>query len=175
VREPEPDVVGRAQRGDPDAFEILVRTHLADAYRMAFHLVGDASTAEDVTQDAFLSAWRALPRFRGDAKFSTWLHRIVRNTAVESLRSAARRRRLAALHRPDDPVPDPSLRTAVRDAIDTLPDDLRETFVTVEVLGFTYPEAASILGVAIGTVRSRMHRTRRRLMAELREEDTGEV
>jgi RNA polymerase sigma-70 factor (ECF subfamily) len=175
VREPEPDVVRRARAGDLDAFEELVRAHQADVYRLALHLVRDRETAEDVTQEAFVHAFRSLPRFRGTAKFSTWLYRITRNSAVDAIRRRERRRRLERESTEDLPVPDPSLRAALSAAIDGLPIDLREAFTVIEVFGLSYREASSVLSVLPGTLKSRMHRARRMLMGSLAEEDVDEV
>lgn len=175
MREPEPDTVRRAQQGDESAFEELVRLYLADVYRLARHIVRNRQTAEDVTQETFLNAYRALPRFRWRAKFSTWLFRIARNCAIETLRKVAREERFLRTHHAERPPPDPTLRAALRDALGALPDELREAFVFVEVFGFPYPEAAAILGLPVGTLKSRMHRTRRLLVDALSEEDAGEV
>jgi RNA polymerase sigma-70 factor (ECF subfamily) len=157
------------------AFEELVRAHQADVYRLALHLVRDRETAEDVTQEAFVHAFRSLPRFRGTAKFSTWLYRIARNSAVDAIRRRDRRRRLERGVTPEEPVPDPSLRVALADAIDALPPELREGFVLIEVFGLSYSEAAGVLSVLPGTLKSRMHRTRRLLMEALGEERADEV
>ena len=175
MQEPGPDTVRRAQQGDDDAFEELVRLYLADVYRLARHIVRDAEAAEDVTQETFLNAYRALPRYRWRAKFSTWLFRIARNCAIDALRKAASEQRFLQVHHPERPAPDPSLRAALREALGALPSELREAFVVVEVFGFPYPEAAAILGIPIGTLKSRMHRTRRLLVEALSEEDAGEV
>lgn len=176
LREPEPDTVRRAQQGDEQAFEELVRLHLADVYRFALNVVGDPTAAEDVVQEAFLKAYRALPRFRWQAKFSTWLFRITRNCAIDALRRNALQERLRRLAPVEAEKPDPSLRTALRAAVDDLPADLREVFVLVEVFGYSYPEAGSILGSPVGTVKSRMHRARQALTRSLSdEEDAGEV
>jgi RNA polymerase sigma-70 factor (ECF subfamily) len=175
VREPEPEVVRRARGGDLQAFEELVRTHQADVYRLALHLVRDRETAEDVTQEAFVHAFRSLPRFRGTAKFSTWLYRITRNSAVDAIRRRERSRRLERSTTEDVPVPDPSLRAALTAAVERLPGDLREAFTLIEVFGLSYRETSSVLGVLPGTLKSRMHRARRLLMEALSEEEIGEV
>jgi RNA polymerase sigma-70 factor, ECF subfamily len=175
VREPEPEVVRRARGGDLQAFEELVRAHQADVYRLALHLVRDRETAEDVTQEAFVHAFRSLPRFRGTAKFSTWLYRITRNSAVDAIRRRERSRRLERSITEDVPVPDPSLRAALTAAVERLPGDLREAFTLIEVFGLSYRETSSVLGVLPGTLKSRMHRARRLLMDALSEEETGEV
>ena len=113
----------------------------------ALHLVRDPETAEDVTQEAFLLAYRSLGRFRGQSKFSTWLYRIARNCAVDAIRRRERRRRLERQSAPETFVPDPSLRAALAAAIDRLPPDLREAFVVIEVFGLPYAEAGRVLGV----------------------------
>ena len=167
----------RARGGDLGAFEELVRGHQADVYRLALHLVRDVQTAEDVTQEAFVRAYRSLRRFRGGSKFSTWLFRITRNCAVDAIRKRERRRTYesAALER-ERGIEEPSLRVALDEALDALEPDLREPFLLIEVLGLSYLEASGVLGIAVGTVKSRMHRARRELMAALGEEElTGEV
>ena len=154
-----------------------MRGHQADVYRLALHFVRDAATAEDVTQEAFVHAFRALRRFRGGSKFSTWLFRITRNCAVDAIRRRERRRTYerAALA-PDIPVQEPSLRAELEQAIEALPPDLREPFVLIEVFGLSYAEAAGVLGSPAGTLKSRMHRARRSLMEALGGEvETGEV
>lgn len=145
-------------------------------YRLALRLVRDRPTAEDVTQEAFIHAFRSLGRFRGTSKFSTWLFRITRNCAVDAIRRRERERRRdrAAAPQPE-PVRDPSLRTAIDQAVEGLPSDLREPFVLIEVLGLSYREAAVVLGVMAGTLKSRMHRARRLLVTALEEADADEV
>lgn len=145
-------------------------------YRLALRLVRDRPTAEDVTQEAFIHAFRSLGRFRGTSKFSTWLFRITRNCAVDAIRRRERERRRdrAAAPQPE-PVRDPSLRTAIDQAVEGLPSDLREPFVLIEVLGLSYQEAAVVLGVMAGTLKSRMHRARRLLVTALEEADADEV
>jgi RNA polymerase sigma-70 factor, ECF subfamily len=177
VREPEPETVRRARAGDPVAFEELVRAHQADVYRLALHLVRDRQTAEDVTQEAFLHAYKSLRRFRGQSRFSTWLYRITRNCAVDAIRRRERQRRLSERAAEGDRAePDPSLRAALASALDGLPPELREGFVLIEVFGLSYREAAQVMGVFPGTLKSRMHRARHLLIKALEaEEDAGEV
>lgn len=176
MHEPEPEIVARARRGDRAAFEELVRAHQPDVYRLVLHLVRDRQTAEDVTQEAFLHAFRSLRSFRGRSKFSTWLFRIARNAAVDTIRRTVRQRRLAERAAEESPAPDPSLRVALQLAVDGLPMDLREPFVLIEVMGLSYREASGLLGVFPGTLKSRMHRARRLLMDALAtEEDAGEM
>ncbi len=146
-------------------------------YRLALQFVRDPATAEDVTQEAFVHAFRSLGRFRGSSKFSTWLFRITRNCAIDAIRRRERRRTYEqAAVAPDIPVQEPSLRAALEEAIEALPADLREPFVLIEVLGLSYAEASVVLGSPAGTLKSRMHRARRFLMEALEGEvETGEV
>jgi RNA polymerase sigma-70 factor, ECF subfamily len=145
-------------------------------YRVALQLVRDPPTAEDVTQDAFIHAFRSLRRFRGQAKFSTWLFRITRNCAVDAIRRRERLRRMDREAVAEEEIrPDPSLRAALERAIDGLPRDLREPFVLIEVMGLTYAEASAILSVIPGTLKSRMHRARQTLVAAIEEVDADEA
>jgi RNA polymerase sigma-70 factor, ECF subfamily len=145
-------------------------------YRLALQLVRDPPTAEDVTQEAFIHAFRSLRRFRGQAKFSTWLFRITRNCAVDAIRRRERLRRMDREAVAEEEIrPDPSLRAALERAIEGLPRDLREPFVLIEVMGLTYAEASTILSVLPGTLKSRMHRARRTLVAAIEEVDADEA
>jgi RNA polymerase sigma-70 factor, ECF subfamily len=145
-------------------------------YRLAIQLVRDPPTAEDVTQEAFLHAFRSLRKFRGQAKFSTWLFRITRNCAVDAIRRRERLRRMDREALLDEETrPDPSLRAALERAIEGLASDLREPFVLIEVLGLSYAEASTVLSVVPGTLKSRMHRARRLLIEAMEEVDAGEV
>jgi RNA polymerase sigma-70 factor (ECF subfamily) len=171
VREPEPETIGRAQAGDLRAFETLVRECQADVWRFAYHLTHSRSTADDVTQEAFLRAFRAIRTYRGgQSKFSSWLLRIARNAATDlwrrTRREEPREDPLAAAAAPPAGVQvDDLLR--IDEAVRRLPADLREPFVMIEVLGFDYREAAAILDVKLGTIKSRMHRARASLIAAL--------
>jgi RNA polymerase sigma-70 factor (ECF subfamily) len=145
-------------------------------YRLALRLVRDRPTAEDVTQEAFIHAYRSLGRFRGRSKFSTWLFRITRNCAVDAIRRRERQRRRDRAAAPEpEAAADPSLRASIDQAIEGLPGDLREAFVLIEVVGLSYREAGVVLGVLSGTLKSRMHRARRLLVTELEEAGADEV
>ena len=167
MQEPEPQVISAARAGDLGAFESLVRSYQADVWRLTYQLVRDRSLADDVTQDAFLRAFRFLPRFRGDAKFSTWLFTIARNCALDELRRAGRRRTLEhALERIDQPrTTEPSLWMEIRDAVAGLSLELREPLVLIDMFGLSYSEVGTILELPLGTVKSRVHRARH-LLAE---------
>ena len=164
-----------ARNGDREAFMELVRVHQAGVRAFASGLLGDRTLAEDVAQEAFLRAWRGLPRFRGEAAFAAWLYTIVRRVAADE----ARRPALATV--PIDAVAaladrragDPVLRGDLEPAVARLEPAQREAFVLVAVLGLTYQEAAAMTGAPLGTVASRVFRARSRLAAALgaREED----
>jgi RNA polymerase sigma-70 factor (ECF subfamily) len=154
--------VQRARRGDLLAFEELVRLYQADAFRFAWHLTRDRPLAEDVTQEAFLRAFRFLRGFRGDRKFGSWLFSIVRNCAMDALR---RQRRVQPWD--DETIPravaDATARVELEAALRTISAEHRETFLLVEVFGLSYQETADVQGVAVGTVKSRMFRARQAL------------
>jgi RNA polymerase sigma-70 factor (ECF subfamily) len=180
VREPEPETIDRAKNGDLRAFESLVRDYQADVWRFAYHLTHNRATAEDVTQEAFLRAYRGLASYKGQAKFTSWLLRIARNCAIDSYRKT--RRETPTPPDPDAPAdravsgPAAEERVRINEAIRRLPVPLREPFVVIEVLGFSYQEASTILGLRVGTVKSRMHRARAALIQALTErEAAGEV
>jgi RNA polymerase sigma-70 factor, ECF subfamily len=165
VQDPDPRTLARARQGDPGAFEDLVRSYQADVWRFAYHFTRDRTLADDVTQEAFLRAFRFLRGFRGDSKFSSWLFRIARNCAMDAIRS----RKVHLEKEPPAPVgpTDPQARVELHAALDAVSDDHREPFLLIEVFGLSYQEAADVLHVRVGTVKSRMHRARKAMMAAL--------
>jgi RNA polymerase sigma-70 factor (ECF subfamily) len=165
-----------ARDGDRTALFHAVRESQADVWRLAAHLVG-REDADDVTQDTFVRAWRALPAFRGDSSARTWLLAIARRACADAVRGRVRRRRLAeraAAALPGPSVSDPAGAHDVHALIAGLDRDQRDAFVLTQVVGCSYTEAASICGVPVGTIRSRVARARERLLAQLREADTPE-
>jgi RNA polymerase sigma-70 factor (ECF subfamily) len=180
VQEPDPETIRRAQAGDLGAFEALVRACQADAWRLAYHLTQDRAGADDVTQEAFLRVYRSIGTYRGDRQFSSWLLRIVRNCATDSYHRV-RRERLAAERMAGEIVASPARsgsqedRLRIQHAVTELPRALREPFVLIDMLGYSYRETSEILGVKIGTLKSRMHRAHRALMRALAEEAAGEM
>lgn len=164
MQEPDPGVVRAAAAGDLDAFEVLVRAFQEPIWRFLRSMVGDPALAEDLTQETFLRAFDRLATFRFEAKLSTWMFQIARNRAVDALRVRARRDRLPSLLGPVDTPPGAELRTEVNAAVAALSDKLREALLVVEVMGFTCREAGEILGVAEGTVKSRLFHARARLV-----------
>lgn len=167
MQETDPAAVRAAAAGDLDAFEELVRAHQEPLWRFLVGLVGDRSLAEDLAQETFLRAYRNLDRFGFRSRFSTWLFTIARNAATDELRSRAARRRAVdrLARRPSDDGPDPALAPAMDEALRSLSDKLREAILLVEVAGFTCKDAGAILGVAEGTIKSRLYYARRDLAA----------
>lgn len=175
MQEPDPRTVSRARDGDLAAFEDLVRLYQPDAYRFARYLTREHALAEDVTQEAFVRAFRFLASYRGDARFSSWLFRIVRNCAMDALRRRAAQRTEEPL--PPASPPNPVARIELQSALAAVVPEHREPFLLIEVLGLSYREAADVLGLPVGTVKSRMHRARLALCDALAldAEDAGEV
>lgn len=162
MNEPDPDVVRAAQNGSVAAFEQLVRRYQGEVWRLCLQLLRSESLADDVTQDAFVRAYRFLPRYRGESKFSTWLFSISRNCAYDEMRKAGRRRRMKERLEAERTTQrgDPTLAIEVREALDSLSLELREPIVFIDMFGCSYKEVSTILGVPLGTVKSRVHRGR---------------
>lgn len=172
MQDPDPRTLRRARQGDLGAFEDLVRAYQADVWRFAYHFTRDRALAEDVTQEAFLRAFRFLRSFRGDSRFTSWLFRIARNCAMDALRT----RKTQADRQLPPPVgpTDPQHRIELDAALGAVSEDHREAFLLVEVFGLSYQETSDVLGVRVGTVKSRMHRARKAMMEALAvEEDAG--
>ncbi|MEE9415845.1 MAG: RNA polymerase sigma factor [Acidimicrobiales bacterium] len=170
MNEPDSELVEAAKRGDVDAFTDLVRYCQADVFRLLKYQVGDADLAADLAQETFLRVHQRLPEFRGDASFSGWILRIARNQGIDALRSRTRRlrliNRLAGGLRavPMTRHAEGESQTELSAALATLPDQNREAFVLVEVLGYKYREAALVLAVPDGTVKGRVFRARKQLI-----------
>lgn len=162
------DLVARASRGDEAAFELLVRRHAPAAWRLSRSMLGDDFAADEAVQDAFLKAHRALPRFRGDAAFGTWLLAIARRVCLDRLRlKRAEIVSLDEVRRERAVTSDAAVRLAIEAAVADLPEVEREAFVLVDVLGHTREDAATIAAVPASTMRSRVARARERLAAAL--------
>lgn len=167
------ELVVRARDGeDVEAFEELVHRHRDRAYRVALRITRHPGDAEDVAQEALVRAWRSLPQFRGDARFSTWLYRIVTNLALNRVD----RRRGIAAEIPDTPVrsDDPALRTedaerlsAALAALEQLSAEQRACYVLREMEGLSYEELAEVLDTSVAAVKSRLFRARQELTAAL--------
>ena len=164
-----------ARDGDRTALLHAVRESQADVWRLASHLVAP-DDADDVTQDTFVRAWRALPAFRGDSSARTWLLAIARRACADAVRGRVRRRRLAeraATVAGSTRVDDPTGAHDVHALVGALDKDQRDAFVLTQVVGCSYAEAASICSVPVGTIRSRVARARERLLTQVREAETG--
>ncbi|MFF4365272.1 RNA polymerase sigma factor SigM [Streptomyces sp. NPDC001594] len=162
--------------GDPDAFGELVRRHRDRLWAVAVRTLGDREEAADAVQDALVSAYRAAHTFRGDSAVTTWLHRITVNACLDRARKAASRRtaplddteRLERLLEPHESAEAPAerqdLHRQLLAALATLPADQRAVLVLVDMQGYPVAEAASVLGVPVGTVKSRCARGRAKLL-----------
>ena len=175
--------------GDPEAFAELVRRHRDRLWAVALRTVGDREEAADAVQDALLSAHRAAARFRGDAQVTTWLHRIVVNACLDRVRKRQAHPTVplpdgrhtddggaATGPEPAAPVRDHETALVVRQALAELPAEQRAALVLVDVQGYPVAEAAEILGVAEGTIKSRCARGRARMalrLGHLRKGDDG--
>ena len=167
----EQELIRRAQRGDGEAFRQLVEAYQTQVYRLALRMCGE-SAADDVTQEAFLAAWRALPDFRGDCRFSTWLYRLTTNAGIVWLRREKRYRSaddVTELELPDDA---PSLQeqaeqsetqSAVRRALSRLSEEHRQVLLLRYMQELDYGEIAAALDVSEGTVKSRINRAKSKL------------
>lgn len=173
-------LVEAARRGEPGAFDRLVTRFRPRIYALALHMTGNHSDAEDVTQDAFLKAYRNLPRFEGRSEFFTWLYRIAMNHALDARRKRVRREGLPL----DDPRVEPALEAdahgdparslELRDtyrrlllAMDRLSPKLKATVVLTQLQGMSHSEAAVVLGVREGVVAWRLLEARKRLRASM--------
>jgi RNA polymerase sigma-70 factor (ECF subfamily) len=165
------ELLAACRRGDPEAYEEVVRRTYRHVYTQALRLVGDRQDAEDVAQDAYLRVYRGLAGFRGDAQFETWLYRIVSNAAMSHLR---KRRRFGELAKdsPEEPRELPSAtlvaeeavdRDSLTKALDSLPPSLRVVVILKDVYGLSCREIGDQIGASEGAVKVRLHRARRRL------------
>ncbi len=170
------DLLARHVAGDPDAFGEIVRRHRDRLWAVALRTLGDREEAADAVQDALVSAYRAAHTFRGQSAVTTWLHRITVNACLDRARKAASRRtaplaeteRLEQLVEPHESAAAPAergdLHRELLQALSTLPPDQRAALVLVDMQGYPVAEAAEVLDVPVGTVKSRCARGRARLL-----------
>lgn len=188
TRDPDQEVLQACRRGEPGAFDVLVERHHRRVFRLAVRLLGDEEAALDAAQEAFVKAWRALPRFEGGSLFTTWLTRI----AINQCRNEQRRRATLKHGRPrslDEPLDgaattrldglaaaDPAvaersmgreLGERLQSTLSSLPADDREVLLLREAEGLSYEDIAEVLDVPVGTVRSRLHRARAEMRRRL--------
>ena len=180
-------LVRRVQRGDKGAFDALVLKYQHKLVKLVMRYVRNPAEAEDIAQEAFIKAYRALPQFRGDSAFYTWLYRIAINTAKNAVVSRDRspieydldrhntdesydmQGRMKDSETPEGLVLTDEIRTTVNAAIDCLPEDLRTAIVLRELEGLSYEEIAAAMDCPVGTVRSRIFRAREAIDRRLRE------
>lgn len=185
-RDVDQQLVERAQRGEKHAFELLVAKYQRKLVRLISRIVRDPAEVEDVAQEAFIKAYRALPQFRGESAFYTWLYRIGVNTAKNFLVSQGRRAptstekdaeeaetfddadQLRDINTPESMLMSRQVAATVNAAMDRLPEELRTAITLREVEGMSYDEIAEFMNCPIGTVRSRIFRAREAIAADLR-------
>lgn len=174
------EMVDRCLRGERQAFDLLVEKYYKKIYNLAFRFVGDTEEANDLAQDIFTAAYKNIKKFRGDAKFSTWLFQIATNRGKNRFKYLKRRGYFANRGSSDDEeerndlqqnIPDHTtnpetllagrqLQTIVQHAIDSLDPDHKEIVILRDIEGFSYEEIAKILNLPEGTTKSRLHRAR---------------
>lgn len=173
VIEPDPAIVRAAQRGDVDAFAELVASLYEPVHRYLARLLTDAALAEDVAQETFVRCHRAIDRYQFEGRFTTWLVQIARNAGIDAIRRRARdARALDRLPAPSSPS-DPAAAVEIDAALADLPTKLRDALVLVEVVGLRYREAATVLAVPEGTVKSRVAHARGQLLRWFAATDEG--
>jgi len=180
-------LVQRVQKGDKTAFDLLVRKYQHKVVKLVTRYLRDPADAEDVAQEAFIKAYRAIPQFRGDSAFYTWLYRIAINTAKNAIVSRDRspiefdldlqnveesnfmQSRLADAETPESLLQTEEIRETVNRAIEALPEDLRTAIVLRELEGLSYEDIAQAMDCPVGTVRSRIFRAREAIDKRLSE------
>lgn len=168
----ETQLIAQVIAGDRLAGRALYDMHASRVYSLAYRLSGDAEKAREFTQDTFIRAFSRLPQFRGDAAFSTWLHRIVVTIVSNARRSEIRFAREVALEEAHSievtaPEADPDLKECIARAVERLSDAYRTTLIMHDIEGYTHAEIAGILGVPEGTCKSRLSAARAQLRNEL--------
>lgn len=186
-REVDQQLVERVQRGDKQAFNLLVVKYQRKLARLISQFIRDSSAVEDVTQEAFIKAYKALSTFRGESAFYTWLYRIGINTAKNFLVSQGRRApttvsgfdnedaenfedggKLREINTPESELMSKQIAQTVNRTLNALPEELRTAIVLREIDGLSYEEIANVMNCPIGTVRSRIFRARESISEELR-------
>ena len=174
VMSDEPALIARAQNGDPRAFEMLYRLHIDRVYGLCLRMTGNVGEAEDCAQEAFIQAWNKLDKFRGDSAFGTWIHRIAVNAVLGRIRKSKRERDriqvVAETSTSPASVNDSGELRDLSDAIDRLPEGARHVFVLTAVYGYSHEESSEMLGIAAGTSKAQLHRARRLLAQQLKEQ-----
>ena len=169
-------LISRARGGDREAFGELVEQYRDNVYRLAYRMCGNAYDADEAAQEAFVAAWRALPNFRGDAKFSTWLYRLTTNAAIDVMRREKRHQTVGDgemmeladdADSPQETVERTEQQEAVQKALATLSEEYREVLLLRYMEEMDYAEIAEVLQLPSGTVKSRINRAKAALKAAL--------
>ena len=169
-------MISRARGGDRDAFGELVEQYRDNVYRLAYRMCGNAYDADEAAQEAFVAAWRALPNFRGDAKFSTWLYRLTTNAAIDVMRREKRHQTVGDgemmdladdADSPQETVERTEQQEAVQKALATLSEEYREVLLLRYMEELDYAEIADVLQLPSGTVKSRINRAKAALKTAL--------
>ena len=164
--------IAQAKKGDADAFAFLVQTYETSVYRLALRMCGNAHDAEEVAQEAFVAAWKGMPAFRGESKFSSWLYQLTTNAAIDFLRREKRHRAttpiedevdLAAPGTPQQAAEAAEVRQALQQALEALTPEHREIFLLRQMRQLSYEEIGQLLGLESGTVKSRLSRAKKQL------------
>jgi RNA polymerase sigma-70 factor (ECF subfamily) len=172
------ECVRKLQRGETDAFEILIRRHQKTIFNLVYRMLGDYDEAAEISQEVFLSAYRAIGNFRGDSNFSTWLYRIALNHATTRRKSLNTRQQrsvpIDSTEPTSDPHPGPAesmekkeIRQRVQQALNRLEPEDATVILLRDLQDVPYEEVARVLEIPIGTVKSRLHRARQALKCEL--------
>jgi len=172
---PERQLIRLAADGDARAIRSLYDRYAPRVYAVVRRIAGDDDLAQDYAQEAWIRAIRALPTFRGDARFSTWLHRIAVNAALQALRKAETRRKREGPAPAEVPIApkhrDTLLQKRLEGALDQLPEGMRRVLILHDVEGYTHEEIGDVLGVTAGTSKSQLFKARAKMRAMLVELD----
>jgi RNA polymerase sigma-70 factor (ECF subfamily) len=179
VSEEDREAVRRVQAGETEAFEVLVEKYKRKTFRLAYSVLRDQEEALDVAQEAFVKAFRSLPKFKGESAFYTWLFRITMNVALDRRRQRATRAKslgaedvppeewertaVASEPSPDEEAVGAERRARIARALESLPDHHRSIIILSDIQGLSYREIAEVLAIPMGTVMSRLHNARKRL------------
>jgi RNA polymerase sigma-70 factor, ECF subfamily len=173
----DPVVVRRAQRGDEDAFSVIVRTYEAPVFNFVLRMVGDRELAEDLTQDVFLRVFRSLPRYAHRSKFTTWLFQVAKNLVFDDVRARMRRPQNVELVSElsiaawDAPIEQAETISAIWAAVEQLSPDLKTALLLRDVVGLSYTEIADALEITMPTVKWRIYKAREDVQRALGRED----
>ena len=164
-------LIRRAQAQDKAAFEILYRRTVDKVYGLCLRMTGSAAEADDCVQEAFIQAWTKLDKFRGDASFGTWMHRVAVNAVLGRMRKSKREHdRIQAVGEiapAPESIGDSSGLNDLEEAVNQLPSGARHVFVLHAVYGYSHEEAGEMLGIAAGTSKAQLHRAKRLLQQQL--------